>query len=205
MKPTYLQLYDQQYFAGGAAVSSYGDYAGAQPVLTMWSDMLDQQFRPSSVLDVGAAYGFVVEWFQKIGVFAAGIEPSEWARSKSRVPLYEGYLPNIALVGDDGKPLQFDLVVCTEVLEHVPEEHALGSLISLAEATKRKLVLLIMVEGHPTAHDDAGHVSLHSREWWEARLDLTGLVPDREAETALNEHAYSEHMKWSGRLFVRTR
>jgi SAM-dependent methyltransferase len=200
-RPTYLAQYDDpEYFEGQSAVSSYANYEDCKPILVMWSDMVDQGLRPTSVLDVGAAYGYVVDWFQKIGVFAVGIEPSAHARDKAVVPLFDGFLPDIEMVGDAG-PVKFDAVLCTEVLEHIPESDIGASLRALAGASKRVLVLLIMLEDHPTAHDDAGHVTLRSREWWDAQLNEVGVCHEREAW--FNEHPYAEHMGWAGRIFVR--
>lgn len=195
----YLKLYDEQYFEGNASVSSYRRYSDCTHILIQWSDMVEQRFKPKSVLDVGAAYGFVVSWFRRIGVSAEGVEPSAWARSQSKVELHEGSLPVLPV--EPGA--RAELVLCTEVMEHLPPEEVSASLTELARVTSGTLVLLIMLEGHPTAHDDAGHLTIRSREWWEAELDKTGLVPDRESEVWLDEHPFAEHIGWTGRFFVR--
>lgn len=200
--PEYLGVYDRQYFEGGAAVSSYASYASCRDILYLWAAMLDRVFRPQRVLDVAAAYGFVVDWFTRMGVAAVGVEPSEWALSQRVTPnIIRGWLP-------DQIPHMpsSDLVVCTECLEHIPTRDVPHSLDRLANLTRRPdghLVLLIMLAGHPTAHDDAGHLTLESREWWEAQLEGTGMVPDLQAEERLNNHPTSEHMMWTGRIFVR--
>lgn len=204
VSPTYLRLYDQQYFEGREQVSSYANYADCRDILHLWAGMLDRRFRPKQVLDVGAAYGFVVDWFDRMGVSAVGVEPSEFALARAVTPhVRHGWLPDHLPVAH----AQYDLVTCTECLEHVPTADVPASLTALRDAAAPggQVVLLIMLADHPTAHDDAGHLTLESRAWWEEQLDRTGLTPNRAAEQYLNEHPTSEHMKWSGRIFVRTR
>jgi hypothetical protein len=203
MRPAYLQLYDRQYFAGGAALSSYGDYARCRDILWMWAGMLDFKLRPTSVLDVAAAYGYVVEWFRLRGVRADGVEPSEWARQQAAVPLLSGWLPDVLPVTGS-----YHVVTCTECLEHLPTDDVSASLQALRDLTEPGgyMVLLIMVEGHPTAHDDAGHLTIKPREWWTAALaDIGGVAPVPDVEAWFNQHPTAVHMKWDGRIFVRQR
>jgi SAM-dependent methyltransferase len=221
--PKHLQLYNNPaYFEGGRSCSGYDDYANCRGVLENYSTML-AAFRPTSVLDVGAAYGFVVDYFHRLGVPAFGVEPSAVALSHVAPSLkpfiYEGALPELPKVFAGTVPSakaqpdpnfggaiyrRFDLVTCTEVLEHVPEVLVPASLEALADRTSNYLVLLIMLEG-PGADGDEGHICLKSRAWWNEQLDATGLEVDGLAEHQLNNHPYSVNMYWSTRFFVRRR
>lgn len=209
--PEHLRLYhNPDYFQGGRKCSGYDNYAHCRGVLDYWCEML-RQFVPgpiTSVFDVGAAYGFVVDNFRRNGIPAWGIEPSPVALScvAPAIKPYvgAGALPSLSTTLAGDPPDRFDLVTCTEVLEHVPETLVPESLQAMADRTGRFCVTLIMLEG-PGADGDEGHICLKSREWWEAEWDKTGLVPNRAIEAVLNGHAYSEMMYWSRRLFVRER
>jgi hypothetical protein len=200
--PAHLRIYHKEYFAGTGVRSGYTDYHTCRGVLTQWSRMVEQFFAPTSVLDVGAAYGFVVEHFDALGIPSVGVEPSEWARNQAarRLTIHAGALPDLSMLGD----ARFDVTTCTEVLEHVPEGLVPASLQAIAQHTDRLAVSLTMLEG-PGADGDEGHICLKSREWWEAAWDATGLMPRPDLEMALDRHAYSRQMYWSGRFFVRER
>jgi SAM-dependent methyltransferase len=160
--------------------------------------MVYRYFRPTSLLDVGAAYGFVVEWFRAYHIQAVGVEPSAFARSQAHVSLLNGYLPQLPLPAT----AQFDVVTCTEVLEHIPEALAPAALQELARVTSRLLVMLIMLKELDEGGDH-GHICLQSRQWWEDRLDQTGLVKNARLEAALDHDPFARKERWSGRLFVR--
>lgn len=210
----HLELYqDPGYFVGNGRRSGYSDYADVRGVLDHWSDMLRSNvgFRIRSLYDVGAAYGFVVENFVRRGTAAFGIEPSDYARSKVADDIAPrisaGALPDLPRqVQDTAYPhllrTKFDLVTCTEVLEHVPEELVRPSLRAMARLTGQLCVSLIMLD-LPEAYDDEGHICLKSRAWWEDQWDQTGMQARRDIEARLNNHPYSEAMRWSGRIFVR--
>lgn len=203
-----LKLYqDPEYFVGHGITNGYDDYANCEGVLRRWAEMaiaaaaMGKTSQILSWLDVGAAYGFVVREAYDMGLEAVGVEPSEFALSQAHpgLDMRLGSLPDLPLAADE----RFDLITCTEVLEHVPEELTPASLqrFVAALAPDGRIVLLIMTEG-PGADGDPGHINLHSRAWWDAQFEAVGLVSCDEATTYLNDHSYSESMHWSRRLWV---
>jgi len=76
-----------------------------------WADLLNG--RGKTALDVGAAFGYVVELLSKLGYDAVGIDISPYACSKS----------THVILGDvhslPFKSNSFDLITCLEVIEHL--------------------------------------------------------------------------------------
>jgi SAM-dependent methyltransferase len=200
--PPHLRLYDREYFSGGHSLSGYGDYRNCRGVLEQWGGMVEALARPESVLDVGCAYGYVVQYFRSLGIPAHGVEPSEYARSQV-APLLRGNVVAGALPWlPDSLNARYDTVLCTEVLEHLPFELVVPSLLNLADKTSRLLICLIMLDGHPTAHDDAGHLCLKDRDWWDSAFATTPLTPRPDLERVLSADVYSKAIGWDNRFFV---
>lgn len=200
--PPHLALYTRGYFAGTDVRSGYTDYHTCRGILETWASMVDQLAQPSSVLDVGAAYGFLVEYFARCGIPAVGVEPSAFARSQAHpaVDIRAGALPDLTdALGED---YAADVVVCTEVLEHLPEALVPAAVQELASRTRRLLICLIMLEG-PGADGDEGHICLKSASWWNGQFFHTGMLRRFDLEELLNTHRISKKMHWAGRFFVR--
>lgn len=197
----YLDFFDDGYFEGASAgrVVGYHDYADCRPILRVWSEMLEKLVRPSSILDVGAAYGFVVEYFRERGLRADGVEPSDFARARAGVSLMEGHLPD--RLPEVATP--YDVVTCTEVIEHVSPECATDAFRALIRRAERCVVCLIEMGPWDAYHEDPSHIHLRPREWWMERVaELDGAELDPELVEALDAHPMSRRMRWKGRFVV---
>jgi SAM-dependent methyltransferase len=82
------QVYGDQYFQGGAA--GYPDYLAEGTMLAAhgkrYARLLERHMTPGTVLDIGAAAGFILKGFLESGWTGAGIEPNprmaEYARTR---------------------------------------------------------------------------------------------------------------------------
>ena len=109
-------IYDERFFA---------DYSGTQveDIRTV-TDGLFEVFSPKACLDVGAGPGVLVKRLREHGVDAWGVDGSVHALNKAD----EDVRPYLRLEDvTDPSALEgqsCELVVCTEMAEHVPEEFA---------------------------------------------------------------------------------
>ena len=83
------------------------------------ADNIVEKIRPKTVLDIGCAYGLLVESLRDRGCEAFGIDVSDYALSRARNDIVE-YLSVDTIL----RPLsrKFDLIVTIEVIDHIKEE-----------------------------------------------------------------------------------
>ncbi|MBS1807123.1 MAG: class I SAM-dependent methyltransferase [Acidobacteria bacterium] len=112
------QVYDDQYFQGGGA--GYPDYLGEARILRnhgrWYGKRLANYLSAGTMLDVGAAAGFVLQGFMDCGWQGHGIEPNpkmaSYARETLGIPVQAGALENLQTT----EP--YDLVSMIQVVAH---------------------------------------------------------------------------------------
>jgi len=196
-------FYNKDYFEGKNQIA-YDSYARADGLLNTFATWTNELFKPESVLDVGCAYGFVVKRFQELGVPATGVEYSPYAVSRAVTQeIIEGDVRDLSKFKDNS----FDLVIGTELLEHIPEDDLFKAVKELHRVTKRWVFLLICTAGSDHIESrggkgDPSHITMKPRWWWESLFHRLDLKRDFPKEDFANNHQQSRQMKWAGRFFV---
>jgi 2-polyprenyl-3-methyl-5-hydroxy-6-metoxy-1,4-benzoquinol methylase len=126
-----------------------------------WADTvigLLHEHQARTVLDYGCARGSLA-----IALREHGIDVSE-------------YDPVIA--GTDSMRAPADLVICTNVLEHVQPERIWVCAEHLATVTKRVAFVLVstVATGHNPSKGREAHLLLRSATWWRTQLGAHGFV-----------------------------
>lgn len=201
-EPIPASFYDKEYFTAGTK-SNYSPY-GPGTWADWLAEMLIQHLSPlGSVLDVGCAYGFVVErlWFWK-GITAWGFDISEYA-------IEEQGLKSRTWVGDAADPKAWermergvDLVLSTETPEHLTEKQS-KAFLKLAHKHGQRALLLIATGDHDSSDGDLSHVNIKPMSWWEDLAKATGWVVDDAS--AFNTDWRSSQMGWAGRWLYLTK
>jgi SAM-dependent methyltransferase len=142
-----------------------GDGKSITPKL--WEYLVDR-FAVRSMLDVGCGEGHALAAFRRLGVVAHGIDGSRANIEGARHPFAVHDLTRAPYV------YPCDLVLCVEVVEHIPERHLPNVMATLANAP-----IVVMTHGLPS---QAGHhhVNLQPAEYWVGRFGELGyhLAPD---------------------------
>lgn len=148
-------------------------------------DMIEH-LAPTRVFEFGSGLGHVVREARRRGISIVGSETSRYALANNFCPESVVEIQEIPLgdlpFADDA----FDLVFCTEVLEHVTEAATLPVLRELHRVVSRRALMTI----NTVNFHEPGHVNVHPRDWWLERFASVGFVHDDDAWCKL------ERMKW---------
>lgn len=128
------RVYDDSYFFGGGA--GYGDYTSEAALLRErgagYARLLSRYGCVGSVLDVGAAAGFVLEGFLSAGWLGRGVEPN--ARMCAAANDRLGPLLDVGTLESYERREDFDLVSMVQVVAHFPDPRR--ALARAAELTR---------------------------------------------------------------------
>lgn len=189
-------FYDADYYTAGTK-SSYGPYGPGH-----WADdlasMVIEYLAPDSLLDVGCAYGYIVERMRVQRIDAWGFDVSAYAIANSVIPssTWAGAAEDPEAYSD----LHVDLVLATEMAEHLVPAQARAFLRNAFAHADRMLLLVALdlgSDGDPTEGDHS-HINFRPLEWWLAELlDAGWNIGDAGR---FNEDPRSVQMGWGGRF-----
>lgn len=179
--PSYDRLYFETYQGG--------PYERNSRWLTMFGALADaivRDFRPQTVLDVGCAKGFLVEALRDRGVEAYGRDVSEYAIDSARSDV-RAYCELASIM--DPPQRRYDLVVCMEVVEHLPAEQAETAVANLCAAADD-----VFFSSTPDAFEQRTHLNVQPPEYWASLFARAGFLRDLEFDVS------SPFPAWSGRF-----
>ncbi|MHC5036939.1 MAG: class I SAM-dependent methyltransferase [Planctomycetota bacterium] len=139
-------------------------------------------FEFRTVLDAGCAFGYLVDAMGRLGKRAEGIEISEFAVANA-LPSVRDRLRCGNVLDLPYPDESFDLVVCQEVLEHLPPASVAPACEELKRVGKGVIFLTVPVADWATGRVPAdrlprdrsgrvhhGHLTVADRPWWESSL-----------------------------------
>lgn len=133
-------------------------------------DILDlrAEYECETVLDYGCGKGTLKD----------ALASPEWMRE------YDPAIP-----GKDAKPETADLVVCTDVLEHIEPELLDNVLADLVRVTRKAALLVIATResNKRLADGTSPHKIIEDANWWTAKLSEKFLILDMKADGFLGE------------------
>jgi len=162
-------LYDAHYFATGCG----RPYQRDEEWLRFFGSVADRimrDIRPCTVLDVGCAMGFLVEALRQRGAEAFGVDVSEYAIQNVH-PAIQPY----CWLGSVTEPFpqRYDLIVCVEVLEHLPHREAEQAVENLCRHSDD-----VLFSSTPLDYKEATHFNVQSPEYWAELFARQGFFRD---------------------------
>ena len=146
-------------------------------------------FEPNSVIDFGCAIGAHLEPFYDDGVTVKGVEGHPAAIENSVIPpqhldqhdLREYYQSNRG----------FELVLCFEVVEHIPERFA-DTLVETLTSAGDTVVMTAAPPGQSGTH----HINLQPKKYWDGKFKNKGFMYDDATTKKLQDQLGKEAMPW---------
>jgi SAM-dependent methyltransferase len=180
--------YDEDYFdnprtkksnygrlSGGYTEAVYRPFKKQQAAQIMQQLGYTSQLRPDNVLVVGCAKGFLVETIQRFGVVCEGIDISEYAIKESKKYTDACKVGNICDLSEY-KDNQFEVVICLETLEHIPQPYLDSALNELSRVALRYIVISTPEgtddedKSEPDDEGDPSHFSVHTPDFWKTEF-----------------------------------
>ncbi len=149
--------YDQNYYAHHLGIP----YERNDHWLNFFGKVADRivaTLNPRTVLDVGCAFGFLVEALRDRGVDAIGTDVSEYAISQ-----VGGSAVGHCSVVSGLEPIEgrFDLITCVEVIEHLDADDGRTLLANMVAASDR-----ILLSSTPHDYAEPTHLNVRPVEYW---------------------------------------
>jgi len=122
---------------------------------------LIRKHKASSVLDYGCGMGTLARNLRTMGI--RGL----------RIDEYDPAIP-----GKDHLPSFADLVVCTDVLEHIEPDRLDVVLEHLKVLARKAIFVVVSTQAANVSLPDGrnAHLTIESDEWWDARLRASGFT-----------------------------
>lgn len=161
------------------------------------AELIVEMYNPKTVTDLGCATGLYMACLMQLGVACRGVELSQNALDP-RVCLVH---PNSISVSDLREVIMFpdtsDVVLCLEVLEHIPEEFADRAVKNVVSAGK---VLIVSPSPHGGGEH---HHNPQPKDYWMKKFESYGYkeVPEK-TQKIQSGLAEVDHATWIDNIYV---
>ena len=161
-------LYNSDYYENYNG-ASYGRNSQWLQFFGNIADNIIDTINPETVLDVGCAYGLLVEALRDRNCEAYGIDVSEHALSNSRSDI-RPFLNCSSILEPLNK--KFDLIVSVEVIEHIKEVDCDILIGNMCDAADK-----ILISSIPDDFDDPTHFNVQPPTYWVKKFSEFGFEP----------------------------
>lgn len=177
------QLYDADYYQTSFSENPEQTYGRREPWTTFFANIsakIIRAYKPDTAVDIGCAFGLLVESLVDQGVDAYGFDISPFAIEQARDDM-KGRLAVHAIT--DAIPLRngkkYDVAICIEVLEHLPPEQADLAIANLCSCSDR-----VVFSSSPDDFDEPTHFNVLATEAWIEKFAAHDFVPARRGHMA---------------------
>jgi glycosyltransferase involved in cell wall biosynthesis len=177
----YGREYFEEYGRGPASFQTAAPYRLGEPYWERYfgqiADLIKASHGPRTVLDAGCAIGFLVKALRERDVEAWGIDISEYAIRNAASEVRR--CCSVASVTDE-LARDYDLVVCIEVLEHLPPHLAPPTIANFARHTDT-----VLFSASPDGYRDPTHQNVQPTDYWVELFGRHGFFRDFDVDASV--------------------
>ena len=155
--------------------------------LAMWCD--HREWFPETVytaLDLGCGHGrLFAHWNEADGIDGHGVDFSEHALDGDIAAAW-GHKFHLHCLWDFWLGRRFDLGVCADVMEHIPEDRVAPTLERIGLHCREVVFKIANHPSHYLGHDL--HPTRREADWWEAQIEQAGGAVERLPYDALRSN-----------------
>jgi SAM-dependent methyltransferase len=173
----------------------YEDHLRLRPAYDVLASALDRWAHPASVCDFGCGNGYLLSYFAARGVCVTGVEGFSRAVAHVDVNIRDRVVVH-DLAQSMSLPLH-DLVVCTEVAEHLPKRASKSVVANLTNSAGQHIAFSA---AQPGQWGD-GHINCQPVSFWLRLFSDRGWVADDGALDVVRaeleaDAAFREQLPW---------
>ncbi|MCS6880136.1 MAG: class I SAM-dependent methyltransferase [Oscillochloridaceae bacterium] len=171
----YGRLFDAHYFATGLGAP----YRRDEHWMSFFAGIAERivaEIGPASALDAGCAMGLLVEQLRLRGVAAEGVDISAYAIANAPEAVRE-HVRVASVVEPFGR--SYDLIICIEVLEHLPRAEAERAVVNLCRHSDD-----VLFSSSPLDYKEATHFNVNPPEYWADLFARQGFFRDLDFDAA---------------------
>ena len=135
--------------------------------------------RPARALDIGCGLGRLFAAWNRDGIDGWGIDIADNSLEPEVAQAW-GHKRVLGCLWEMDWPERFDLGICADVMEHIPEERVRFTLERIAAACRRTVLQIAEFPSHHLGH--TLHLTIKPRDWWVRQAEVFGAVRVLELE-----------------------
>jgi cyclopropane fatty-acyl-phospholipid synthase-like methyltransferase len=176
-------VYNEDYFEHGEekGISGYTNYRWISTRTLTTATSLIRRANiniTDTILDYGAAKGFLVKAFTWLGYDAYGVDISEYALSH-----VDEEVKHRLFRPQELPKKSYDVIICKDILEHIPYDDINEFLRNIFQLSNRMVIAIVPLgDGQgkyviPKFENDITHIIREPKEWWLEQIINAGGVP----------------------------
>jgi glycerol-3-phosphate cytidylyltransferase-like family protein/SAM-dependent methyltransferase len=187
------EVYDQEYFQGDWRTDDRYDLETRRRMEGRHPEVVKEVFAPKRVVDMGCGPGYLLHLLHEVGIHADGVDLSP-SSPEMATPEVRDRIKVGSIVDIDIPDQTYDLVICREVIEHLPVVDVNRTVATMCRISSR--YVYVTTRFHPAPNSlldvttefevDPTHITLLNKDFLRTLFVLQGFRRRRDLESQMD-------------------